>query len=164
MRECNEWHLCARDMACVVGYAGSGKSYMLGAEREVWEKEGYNVVGMTLSGIAAENLEGDSGIKSYTVANRMVNWNNERERLQKNDIVVVDEAGILGSRDLSKIIDEVTFADAKVVLIGDPQQLQAIEAGGALVIGNQLRTKIESLRLPHKSSQVSQLQQQVFTI
>ena len=120
-----------RDMACVVGYAGSGKSYMLGAARKVWEKEGYNVVGMALSGIAAENLEGESGIKSYTVANRMVNWNNERERLQKNDIVVVDEAGMLGSRDLSKIIDEVTFADAKVVLIGDPQQLQAIEAGGA---------------------------------
>jgi ATP-dependent exoDNAse (exonuclease V) alpha subunit len=102
-----------RDMACVVGYAGSGKSYMLGAARKVWEKEGYNVVGMTLSGIAAENLEGDSGIKSYTVANRMVNWNNERERLQKNDIVVVDEAGMLGSRDLSKIIDEKSKTKTK---------------------------------------------------
>jgi len=120
-----------RDMACVVGYAGSGKSYMLGAARESWEREGYNVIGMTLSGIAAESLEGESGIKSHTVANRMVNWNNGRERLKKNDIVVVDEAGMLGSRDLAKIIDEVTLADAKVVLIGDPQQLQAIEAGGA---------------------------------
>ena len=120
-----------RDMACVVGYAGSGKSYMLGAARESWEREGYNVIGMTLSGIAAESLEGESGIKSHTVANRMVNWNNDRERLNKNDIVVVDEAGMLGSRDLAKIIDEVTLADAKVVLIGDPQQLQAIEAGGA---------------------------------
>lgn len=120
-----------RDMACVVGYAGSGKSYMLGTARESWEREGYNVIGMTLSGIAAESLEGESGIKSHTVANRMVNWNNDRERLKKNDIVVVDEAGMLGSRDLAKIIDEVTLADAKVVLIGDPQQLQAIEAGGA---------------------------------
>jgi len=120
-----------RDMACVVGYAGGGKSYMLGAAREIWEKEGYNVVGMTLSGIAAENLEGDSGIKSYTVANRIINWNNDRERLKRNDIVVVDEAGMLGSRDIAVIMDEVVLADAKVVLIGDTQQLQAIEAGAA---------------------------------
>lgn len=145
-----------RDMACVVGYAGSGKSYMLGAARKVWEKEGYNVVGMTLSGIAAENLEGDSGIKSYTVANRMVNWNNERERLQKNDIVVVDEAGMLGSRDLSKIIDEVTFADAKVVLIGDPQQLQAIEAGGAFrgVIERVGHVELNDIRRQKESWQI----------
>ena len=145
-----------RDMACVVGYAGSGKSYMLGAARKVWEKEGYNVVGMALSGIAAENLEGESGIKSYTVANRMVNWNNERERLQKNDIVVVDEAGMLGSRDLSKIIDEVTFADAKVVLIGDPQQLQAIEAGGAFrgVIERVGHVELNDIRRQKESWQI----------
>jgi Ti-type conjugative transfer relaxase TraA len=145
-----------RDMACVVGYAGSGKSYMLGAARKVWEKEGYNVVGMTLSGIAAENLEGDSGIKSYTVANRMVNWNNDRERLQKNDIVVVDEAGMLGSRDLSKIIDEVTLADAKVVLIGDPQQLQAIEAGGAFrgVIERVGHVELNDIRRQKESWQI----------
>lgn len=120
-----------RDMACVVGYAGSGKSYMLGAARKVWESQGYNVVGMTLSGIAAENLEGDAGIKSYTVANRIVNWDNDRERLTKNDVIVVDEAGMLGSRDMGRVIDEATLAGSKVVLIGDAEQLKAIEAGAA---------------------------------
>ena len=121
-----------RDIACVVGYAGSGKSYALGAAKEVWESAGYKVVGMTLSGIAAENLEGGSGIKSYTVANRIINWDNDREKLSKNNIVVVDEAGILGSRDIARIIDEATSAGAKVVLIGDPEQLQSILAGAAL--------------------------------
>lgn len=120
-----------RDMACVVGYAGSGKSYMLGAAREMWEKEGYNVVGMTLSGIAAENLEGGSGIKSHTIANRIVNWDNDRERLTKNDVIVVDEAGMLGSRDMARILDEATLAGSKVVLVGDTEQLKAIEAGAA---------------------------------
>lgn len=120
-----------RDIACIVGYAGSGKSYALGAAREVWEKAGYNVVGMTLSGIAAENLEGGSGIKSYTVANRIINWDNDREKLQKKDIVVIDEAGMLGSRDIARIMDEATGAGAKIVMVGDPKQLQSIEAGAA---------------------------------
>ncbi|KAF8818038.1 Ti-type conjugative transfer relaxase TraA [Rickettsia endosymbiont of Cardiosporidium cionae] len=120
-----------RDIACVVGIAGSGKSYTLGAAREAWEASGYKVVGMTLSGIAAENLEGGSGIKSYTVANRIINWENDREKLSKNNIVVVDEAGMLGSRDIARIMDEATAAQAKVVMVGDPEQLQSIEAGAA---------------------------------
>ena len=118
-----------RDIACVVGYAGSGKSYMLRGAREVWEDAGYRVIGMTLSGIAAENLEGASQIKSYTVANRKVNWDFDRERLTSQDVVVVDEAGMLGSRVLARIMDEAVLAGSKVVLVGDPEQLQAIAAG-----------------------------------
>lgn len=119
------------DVVCVVGYAGSGKSYVLGAAREAWESEGYRVQGMTLSGIAAENLEGGSGIASGTVASRLWHWERDRERLTTNDIVVVDEAGMLGSRQMAKIVDEVHRAGAKVALVGDPEQLQAIEAGAA---------------------------------
>ncbi len=120
-----------RDLACVVGFAGTGKSYMLRAARELWEEGGYRVQGMTLSGIAAEGLEGKAGIKSYTVASRIRSWDNDYERLTAKDIVVVDEAGMLGSHDLSRIMEESVRGGAKVVLIGDPEQLQAILAGGA---------------------------------
>src|SRR3546814_12044395 len=51
-----------RDLAIVVGYAGTGKSAMLGVARDGWERAGYHVVGTALSGIAAENLESGSGI------------------------------------------------------------------------------------------------------
>ena len=119
------------DVACVVGFAGTGKSYMLGAARQAWEAQGYHVQGMTLSGIAAENLAGGSGIQSHTVASRLWHWEQERERLTSNDIVVVDEAGMLGSRQMAKIMAEAHRAGAKVVLVGDPEQLQAIEAGAA---------------------------------
>ena len=119
------------DVACVVGFAGTGKSYLLGATREAWEAQGYRVSGMTLSGISAQNLEGESGIASHTVANRLWHWERDRERLTSKDIVVVDEAGMLGSRQMGRIIDETHRAGAKVALVGDPEQLQAIEAGAA---------------------------------
>ena len=119
------------DLICIIGMAGTGKSYLLGVAREAWEAQGYRVQGMTLSGIAAENLEGGSGIQSHTVANRLWHWERDRERLTGKDVVVVDEAGMLGSRHMAQIVEEVHRAGAKMALVGDPEQLQAIEAGAA---------------------------------
>ena len=119
------------DLSCLVGYAGTGKSYLLGVAKEHWEREGYRVQGMALAGIAARGLANSSGITSHTIANRVIQWDNGREALSERDIVVVDEAGMLGSRQLNRILGEVHQAGAKAVLIGDANQLQPIEAGAA---------------------------------
>lgn len=118
-----------RDLGIVVGYAGTGKSAMLGVAREAWEAAGYEVHGVALSGIAAENLEGGSGISSRTIASMEHGWKNGRDMLTSRDVLVIDEAGMVGTRQMERVLSHAAEAGAKVVLVGDPQQLQSIEAG-----------------------------------
>jgi len=120
-----------RDLGIVVGYAGTGKSAMLGAARQAWEAAGYEVRGAALSGIAAENLEAGSAIPSRTLASLEHQWGQGRDLLSSRDVLVIDEAGMIGSRQLERVLSHARDAGAKVVLVGDPQQLQAIEAGAA---------------------------------
>ena len=120
-----------RDLGVVVGHAGTGKSAMLGVAREAWEAAGYEVRGAALSGIAAENLESGSGIPSRTIASMEHGWERGRDLLTSRDVLVIDEAGMVGTRQLERVLSHAADAGAKVVLVGDPQQLQAIEAGAA---------------------------------
>jgi Ti-type conjugative transfer relaxase TraA len=120
-----------RDLGIVVGHAGTGKSAMLGVAREAWEAAGYEVRGVALSGIAAENLESGSGISSRTIASIEHGWEQGRDLLTIHDVLVIDEAGMVGTRQLERVLSHAAEVGAKVVLVGDPQQLQAIEAGAA---------------------------------
>ncbi|MFE0017340.1 Ti-type conjugative transfer relaxase TraA [Mesorhizobium sp. NPDC059054] len=121
-----------RDLALVIGHAGTGKSAMLGVAREAWEAAGYRVRGAALSGIAAENLESGSGVSSRTIASMEHGWSNDRDLLSSRDVLIIDEAGMVGTRQLERVLSHAAAVGAKVVLVGDPQQLQAIEAGAAL--------------------------------
>ncbi|WP_371345528.1 Ti-type conjugative transfer relaxase TraA [Ancylobacter sp. IITR112] len=120
-----------RDLGIVVGYAGTGKSAMLGVAREAWEAAGLEVRGVALSGIAAENLESGSGITSRTIASLEHGWSQGRDMLTSRDVLVIDEAGMVGTRQLGRVLSHAADVGAKVVLVGDPQQLQSIEAGAA---------------------------------
>ncbi|TPM23814.1 Ti-type conjugative transfer relaxase TraA [Mesorhizobium sp. B2-3-6] len=120
-----------RGLGVVVGFAGTGKSAMLGVARQAWAAAGYEVRGAALSGIAAENLEGGSGIASRTIASLELSWGQGRDLLSARDVLVIDEAGMVGTRQLERVLSHAADAGAKVVLVGDPQQLQAIEAGAA---------------------------------
>jgi Ti-type conjugative transfer relaxase TraA len=119
------------DLSVVVGHAGTGKSTMLGVARAAWETEGLRVRGAALSGIAAQGLEEGSGIRSRTLHSLLHQLEQGRDPLGSRDVVVLDEAGMVGSRQMERLVSAVQEAGAKLVLVGDPEQLQAIEAGGA---------------------------------
>ncbi len=116
-------------IAAVVGFAGAGKSTMLAAAREAWEAQGYQVHGAALAGKAAEGLEESSGIPSRTLASWSYSWDNGRGMIGGSDVFVIDEAGMVGSRQLARFIGEAEERGAKIVLVGDHEQLQAIGAG-----------------------------------
>ena len=120
-----------RGLSLVLGYAGTGKSAMLGVARDVWESAGLNVRGAALAGIAAEGLENGSGIASRTIASLEHGWAQGRDLLTSRDVLVIDEAGMVGTRQMERVLSHAADVGAKVVLVGDPQQLQSIEAGAA---------------------------------
>jgi Ti-type conjugative transfer relaxase TraA len=140
----------ASGLGVVIGYAGTGKSAMLGVAREAWESAGYSVRGIALSGIAAETLESGSGIASRTIASMEHQWAQDRERLTARDVLVIDEAGMVGTRQLERVIAEAATRGAKIVLVGDPEQLQAIEAGAAF----------RSIAERHGSVEITQIRRQ----
>jgi len=118
-------------IAAIAGSAGAGKSRSLAAAREAWEAQGYRVQGAALAGKAAEELEVSAGMTSRTLAATEFAWRKGREQLTARDVLVIDEAGMVGSRQLGRVLDEARRAGAKVVLVGDARQLQPIEAGAA---------------------------------
>ena len=125
-------HVCGpARIAAVIGRAGAGKSTMLKAAREAWAAQGYRVLGAALAGKAAEGLEASSGIASRTLASWERSWERGRDQLQRGDVFVIDEGGMVCSKQLARFIAAVERAGAKIVLVGDPDQLQPINAGAA---------------------------------
>ncbi|MBA8907955.1 Ti-type conjugative transfer relaxase TraA [Aminobacter ciceronei] len=115
----------------VVGRAGAGKTTMMKAAREAWELAGYRVIGGTLAGKAAEGLQKEAGIESRTLASWELRWKDGRDALTDKTVMVIDEAGMVASKQMAYFVETAVRFSAKLVLIGDPEQLQPIEAGAS---------------------------------
>ncbi|MGE0854135.1 MAG: Ti-type conjugative transfer relaxase TraA [Hyphomicrobiaceae bacterium] len=116
-------------LTVVVGLAGTGKSTLLAAANRGWRSAGCTVHGAALAGIATRGLQSASGIPSRTVASWLAAWSAGKHPLSLRDVLVLDEAGMIGTSDMARIVAEVERAGAKLVVVGDPEQLQPIAAG-----------------------------------
>jgi conjugative relaxase-like TrwC/TraI family protein len=120
---------------CVVGSAGTGKSRTMGAAARAWQVSGVPVRGLAVSAVAAGVLQTEAGIPSETVAKLLFEHDrpggpDTQWRLHRGEVVVVDEAAMVASRDLARLTQLAAEAQAKLVLVGDHAQLGAVEAGG----------------------------------
>ena len=120
-----------RAITCMVGRAGTGKSFCLGAAKSLWESQGLSVHGIALSGIAADGLSKDVGLPSTTIASFCFRVENQLLTLKQNDVVIMDEAGMTDSLSMFSVLKLIHKAKAKLVLVGDPAQLQPVGPGAS---------------------------------
>jgi conjugative relaxase-like TrwC/TraI family protein len=117
-------------VALVVGRAGTGKTFALGIARHAWQLDGYRLLAAAPTGIATMSLQGE-GFEDVATCDRLLgDLDRGQERLDGRTVLVVDEAGMVGSRKLGRLLEHAEQARAKVVLVGDDRQLAAIDAGG----------------------------------
>ena len=126
-------HITAPNAAAVLeGWAGAGKSYLLGAARQSWVAAGYEVRGVALANAAAQNLEKEAGIPSTSIAKLKHDIEKGNVQLSARTVLVLDEAGMVGTRQMQSLFEQAELAGAKIVLAGDTRQLQSIDAGAAM--------------------------------
>ncbi|QIN28148.1 MobF family relaxase [Brevibacterium luteolum] len=122
-----------RSLDGLVGPAGSGKTATMGALRRAWELEHGPgaVVGLAPSAAAAAVLGEDLGVRTENTAKRLFEHQLGRWDLQAGQLVILDEASLAGTLAIDQITTHATDVGAKVLLVGDPHQLTAVDAGGA---------------------------------
>ncbi len=121
--------LTSRDgVLVVVGRAGSGKTTALAAAVQGWTHEGHTVTGTALAARATKELSDRTQVPATTL-DRLLGDLATRP-LDHADVIIVDEAGMVGTRKLAALIAATTTAGAKLVLVGDHRQLPEIDAGG----------------------------------
>ncbi len=119
--------------------AGSGKT-RLWTLASCYSEAGWNVVGLAPSAAAAEILHQEAEIeRSSTLTKLLVE--NEHEagpmrdyRLDRQTLVILDEASLASTRDTANLIALAKQAGSKLVLVGDDEQLQSVEAGGLFTV------------------------------
>ena len=139
-------------VAVVVGEAGTGKTFALGAAREAWEASGRRVIGVAIARRAARELELDAGISSTSVAALLEQLRRRPvSAIPLRAVLVVDEAGMVSTRQLAALVDHAAARRAKLVLVGDHRQLPELEAGGAF---RALTTRLPAIELHENRRQV----------
>jgi Ti-type conjugative transfer relaxase TraA len=118
-------------LVVVNGAAGTGKSYVLAAAREALEADGMRVIGAALQGKTADDMQRDAGIASRTLHSLLSGLERGTVTLDAKTVLVIDEAGMVGSRQMEKLLGHAQAAGARVRLVGDAWQLHAVDAGDA---------------------------------
>jgi conjugative relaxase-like TrwC/TraI family protein len=119
-------------MQCVLGPAGTGKTFAIAIARRAWEAAGHRVIGIAVQGTAAESLGRDTGMRAETLAMFLTRLEYRVDApLDPKTVIVVDEASTAGTRDLARLVARAESSGATIRLIGDPAQHSAVAAGGA---------------------------------
>jgi ATP-dependent exoDNAse (exonuclease V) alpha subunit len=141
-----------RVLDLLVGPAGAGKTTAMRALRSAWiiEHGQGSVIGLAPSAAAAQALADDLGVACDNTAKWLTEFDLGRTSLRGGQLLIVDEATLAGTMTLDRITGVAEGAGAKVLLVGDPYQLQSVEAGGAFSLLVERRTDAPELNEIHR--------------
>src|SRR6266542_3459152 len=142
--------------------AGTGKTFALDAARAAWQAAGHRVLGAALAGKAASELTDGSGIESGTVSRLLLDLEDPRAPgLGANTVLVVDEAAMVGTRQLGRLLQHAEQVGAKVALVGDSAQLPEIDCGGLF---RGLSVRLGAIQLTENRRQVHQWEREALEL
>lgn len=131
----------------IEGAPGSGKTTTLAPIVEAWQAAGHRVIGTATAWRVARALQQDLNIEARATASWVERLKNGERFLDEKSVLIVDEAGLLSSREAHALLSEVERAQARVILVGDRRQLQAIGAGPGLdlVVRSVEATRVDTI-------------------
>lgn len=113
--------------------AGAGKTHSLKALRQGAHRYGKDVFVIAPTGKAVDTaINDEAGDHGHTVAKTLDMLADRRLTLSHKDLVLIDEASMVGTPDLHKLMSAITDAGAKMVLVGDEYQLSPVLARGGM--------------------------------
>lgn len=117
-------------LVLVVGPAGTGKTHTTAVAVGAMEARGRAVIGLAPSGKAADVLATEARCPTDTVAGFLTRQRHGPTRWPAGTSVVLDEAGMIATDDLARLVDLVRQHRWRLVAVGDPEQLPAVGRGG----------------------------------
>ncbi len=113
--------------------AGAGKTHSLKALRAAAHRTHKDVLVLAPTGKAVdEAMSEGAGDTGLTVAKALALITDRTLAISRSTLVVVDEASMVGTPDLNKLLTCTTKGRAKVVLVGDAHQLSPVNARGGM--------------------------------
>ncbi|MEC8484345.1 MAG: AAA family ATPase, partial [Pseudomonadota bacterium] len=128
-------------LSVIAGSSGSGKTTLQNIIRHIYMSNGRKVYGAAISKLAAKNLQSEASIPSQTIAKLLLSLESGTSSVEFGDVLIIDEAGLVGLDDASNLIKHANRIGFKLILAGDHRQLRAIEHSGTF----HLLKKLESI-------------------
>ncbi|MBY4212634.1 relaxase domain-containing protein [Rhodococcus fascians] len=120
-------------LAAGIGPAGTGKTTAMRVAVDAWRAAGHDVIALGPSAKAAGVLGEELGAEGRTIADVLTRYEHGLDHgITAGAMILVDEAGMASTHDLDRLTHIAAQHGAVVRLLGDPQQLAAVDTGGAL--------------------------------